>query len=700
VTGYKFVKPFYLIVLSLFVIQAILGINVQAQDVDATINGDKTSPTRPLLFWINNDYDVVNATGVINTNLVRCPPQSLTEQVCEQWDEIPQVQAGTFIANTSPNNLSRIESERDLEDFQPLLISLPLETDLKGIPQLPENATFSLRANNLSINLFRGLWNQGNDYLTDQTVMRNQVRVAFDFNGDGSVLSDEFIYAFPLNSTIAAQAEKVLNQQDIDRFFSQGKQAKFIFEGVESSPLICVTTPQDCYLELAIKRGSQVLSSQRIYMQLYDVKHFYDHYTVGIGQAQNGATVAATATNLHTTTLPHQYINIHSGLDQGFEDDYIMFVHGWRLPFSERIHFAETSFKRLYLSGYRGRFGTYTWPTGFFELPAHVYPDNRRGMFELYYSFIRGNEQNYGDSEVVARMASVPLTNLLNTLNSTNRVNIFAHSMGNVVVSEALRNAGGTQIVANYIASQAAEVAGAYNQDSNWMEYSFDGDIRAQTASEFEEAWRDNNVDSIFDSEFDIPPNRFTYTIPEIHGPTIPLLEERFSASERWGANYYANIGAAAGGVINFHNARDRALEAWEFNQITKPDFLGGPTYSYEFNSVCDDPPCDPLPDFEQGEQVEDVYTRGNDNLEWELATPINLVSAQILSHITPSRNGALGQNQENDTGSVINDHEPFNFGQSNQGHSAQFHFVYRDRSDYWEMLLERFGFTIEEAVN
>ncbi len=149
------VRRNYLIVLSLFVIQEILGINVQAQDVDATINGDKTSPTRPLLFWINNDYDVVNATGVINTNLVRCPPQSLTEQVCEQWDEIPQVTAGTFITNTSPTNLTRIESERDLEDSQPLLISLPLETDLKGIPQLPENATFSLRANNLSINLFR-----------------------------------------------------------------------------------------------------------------------------------------------------------------------------------------------------------------------------------------------------------------------------------------------------------------------------------------------------------------------------------------------------------------------------------------------------------------------------------------------------------------------------------------------------------------
>lgn len=671
-TGYKFVKPFYLIVLSLFVIQAILGINVQAQDVDATINGDKTSPTRPLLFWINNDYDVVNATGVINTNLVRCPPQSLTEQVCEQWDEIPQVQAGTFIANTSPNNLSRIESERDLEYFQPLLISLPLETDLKGIPQLPENATFSLRANNLSINLFRGLWNQGNDYLTDQTVMRNQVRVAFDFNGDGSVLIDEFIYAFPLNSNNAQQAEKVLNQQDIDRFFSQDKQAKFIFEGVESSPLICVTTPQDCYLELAIKRGSQV---------------------------QNGATVAATAQNLHTTTLPHQYINLNSGLDQGFENQYIMFVHGWRLPFSERIHFAETSFKRLYLSGYRGRFGTYTWPTGFFELPAHVYRDN-----ELV-GFLRGNEQNYGDSEAMARAAGVPLTNLLNVLNATNNVNIFAHSMGNVVVSEALRNAGSTQIVANYIASQAAEVASAYNQDANWMNYTFDvdpipilGDIDRdfeQSAQGVLDAWYFSNPGELLsqDTVFDMPPNFYTYDVPDEHGPTIPLLERRTASqeNENWGPNYYHTIDQAAGNIINFYNVSDAALDAWRFNQITKPDFLGGPRWNYEH--------------FQQNAEidlVQNIFRKDPPNtIEWELTTPINTASAEILAHIIPARTDSVGQSaQINTTGiSVVGDNLSLRdfipsgraFGESNQGHSAQFYFHFLGRERYWSNLLINF---------
>ncbi|NOX28200.1 MAG: alpha/beta hydrolase, partial [Gammaproteobacteria bacterium] len=690
-TGYKFVKPFYLIVLSLFVIQAIHGIDANAQDIAATINGDKTSPSRPLLFWVNNDYNVVNNSGAINTNLVRCPPQSLTEQVCEQWDEIPRVQAGTFITNTSPNNLSRIESERDLEDFQPLLISLPLETDLKGIPQLPENTTVSLRANNLSINLFRGLWNQGNDYLTDQTVMRNQVRVAFDFNGDGSVLSDEFLYAFPLNSNNAQQAEKVLNQQDIDRFFSQGKQAKFIFEGVESSPLSCITTPQDCYLEIAIKRGNQILASERIYLQLYDVKHFYDHYTVGIGQAQNGATVAATATNLHTTTLPHQYINIHSGLDQGFEEDYIMFVHGWRLPFSERIHFAETSFKRLYLSGYRGRFGTYTWPTGFFELPAHIYRDN-----ELV-GFLRGNEQNYGDSEAMARAAGVPLTNLLNALNATNNVNIFAHSMGNVVVSEALRNAGSTQIVANYIASQAAEVASAYNQDANWMDYTFDvdpvpilGDIDRdfeQSAQGVLDAWYFSNPGELFsqDTVFDMPPNFYTYDVPDEHGPTIPLLERRTAsqAQENWGPNYYHTIGQAAGNIINFYNVADAALDAWRFNQITKPDFLGGPRWNYEH--------------FQQNVEidlVQNIFRKDPPNtIEWELTTPINTASAEILGHIIPARTDSLGQSaQINTTGiSVVGDNFSLRgfipsdraFGQSNQGHSAQFYFHFLGRENY-----------------
>ena len=41
----------------------------------------------------------------------------------------------------------------------------------------------------------------------------------------------------------------------------------------------------------------------------------------------------------------------------------IAFVHGWRMPYDEYMQWADTTFKRLWQLGYKGRFYTFRWPT-------------------------------------------------------------------------------------------------------------------------------------------------------------------------------------------------------------------------------------------------------------------------------------------------------------------------------------------------
>ena len=93
-------------------------------------------------------------------------------------------------------------------------------------------------------------------------------------------------------------------------------------------------------------------------------------------------------------------------------------------------------------------------------------------------------------------------------------------------------------------------------------------------------------------------------------GAMTPVFERREAVQENWGGNYYNNINSSGSRIVNFHNADDAALKAWEFNQITKPDTLGGLNWLYGFETVCDPSEliCDPFPDIEDNERVRDIF--------------------------------------------------------------------------------------------
>jgi hypothetical protein len=214
----------------------------------------------------------------------------------------------------------------------------------------------------------------------------------------------------------------------------------------------------------------------------------------------------------------------------------------------EKDRYAETEFKRLYWQGYQGRFGSFRWPTTFTSYA-----------------------KTFDDSESNAWASAKGLLNLLTNLNAEYPGHIYltAHSHGNVVAGEALRQAtqqGLGQVVNTYVAMQGAVPSHAYDTNAP---------VRSL---------------GILDSG---TPNRYAHYYTD----SSPC---------------YFNGAAGAGTYVNFFNTNDWALtQLWEPDQDTKPDsgygynpvpgfFYRGdettvltfPTNTYELFSYCDEARC------------------------------------------------------------------------------------------------------------
>lgn len=382
---------------------------------------------------------------------------------------------------------------------------------------------------------------------------------------------------------------------------------------------------------------------------------------------------------------------------------------------SEKRSFADTTYKRLYWNGYQGQFAAVSWPTGWFDKPAHCY-----GVDSAILA--KGYPQNYNQSEVAARLTGVKLKNWLQAQKNKNAetsLHIIAHSMGNVVVSEALRHASAT-LVESYTASQAADVGGSYDPGVPDMEHkSVIPEVGDQAPIE---AWRTYNEGDYEHSDYAMPPDvyRFANMIVENEGAymithqktaTEKQLRDQFDTnSESYHNSRYGSLLGKAGRIVNFFNAQDAALSAWEINQLTKPDSTGGSEWEYSNEQLC-------LPsdyDYITGETISWAYPDGTScagpavldvasrfyrdgvELSWDPTLPVNgstaqIQFAQILGHIVPSHTNSLGPLDDLPVGFYGKD-DWWSFTNSNQGHSSQFHGYLSDperkRRDYWQSIL------------
>lgn len=217
-------------------------------------------------------------------------------------------------------------------------------------------------------------------------------------------------------------------------------------------------------------KGNVVVQNS-VNLQLQTVSQMYEHATVInpawiVNDTANGLGDLRTLPAGTIPSVAQITYNPYTGSSPQ-DNTMVVLVHGWRMKLSEMQDYGDTMFKRLYWQGYNGRFLAFTWPTGWTDT-------DRTGWTHLINDgeFLADPEsvQNYDRSEQKAWNSAPALYNLLVSLDGLygyQNVNILAHSMGNVVTSEALRIAA-TQakpvpVVNAYIATQAAVPAEAYD---------------------------------------------------------------------------------------------------------------------------------------------------------------------------------------------------------------------------------------------
>lgn len=236
-------------------------------------------------------------------------------------------------------------------------------------------------------------------------------------------------------------------------------------------------------LTLVIKKadGTEIGEGPGVWIDIVNIKSMYERakVTTNYAPAPNGVDYTMPLPSDFVTTQPPDPTMGWAPDERGFpfvpdpnEDttnkQYVIFVHGWRqsphdvqlglaIAYSSSMVFAETMYKRLWHSGYRGRFAAFRWPTFY----GGTSPDD---------DFVAGYT-TYNASEYRAWKSGESLKQYVNGQPSSDGSgtiglaagysrNVAAHSMGNIVVGSAFRQ--GLQ-VDQYMMLNAAVPAIAYD---------------------------------------------------------------------------------------------------------------------------------------------------------------------------------------------------------------------------------------------
>ncbi len=457
-------------------------------------NKDKTTKHAPYQFWVNDDRDEGH-TDV--------PPEGLLD-----WTK------------------DVIDQKRDLEDFTRLWISFKGLTDLVKSPGIqlrlewqPNDGTlpWSPAAGNPAIKLFPAAEaNGGRKYLDKNEWAETQSSTPFNTTY-GLVRRD-----FPLVLPLTQAALGALTEQQPNLYF--------LFEGVARGKGRLV-------LKL-LKNGQTVAEYPPLYLEIKDVKDMYERWTVGDVIEPNTSVVSSLDYQVWPAATAMQDLGPSQrplpAPTTAAESDYLLLVHGWNSsPFSKE-YVGNTAFKRLFWQGFKGRFGLFRWPTFHFEGAPPIH--------------------HFDASEHRAWASSLGLLSLINQFNAgpfAGKVRIIAHSMGNVVVSEALRRSQSGQIIHTYIASQAA--ISAHCLDATTTPMRFRLNLGPTTPDVYGYYWQNGAISQ----------------------------PHQWQSEGRPSYMHSDYLLGKAGRYFNYYNDKDAALDwpLWQLDQQTKPDA----GYGYEY---------------------------------------------------------------------------------------------------------------------
>ncbi len=598
---------------------------------------DATSASAPFRFWLNDDID--RRHTVDNTD--------------SEEDDI----GGAEASGRQPDWQSNyIQSKRDLEDFARIVVSAGGLSEALKNGNLYLGLKWSSATGTPAIKLYKHVEADGGlNYLADDATAGQQINTAFCIADIRDTATQ------PQNATrvLVEGADVFVLPTSLFSGLSEAQPKIFLlFEGCKPGQgqlqLVLLTRNGTNYSEVGVGPG--------VWMDLKKIGDMYEHWSVGQGPDPRGGgnpdAVAARIAALSGSGTAFQY---DAGTPSPEERKYLLYVHGWNMERWEKERFAETAYKRLYWQGYKGRFGLFSWPT-----------TNR---FEGNLANALFDRTNYNRGEWAAWKSAAPLRTLLQTLHGPgaygNQVYVVAHSMGNVVVGEALRlgsQHGSGQLVNTYVASQAAIPVHVYDGSStNLLDATGPLGISASTIGQF----------------------------PQTPNTVYP--------------DWLAGNGAAAGTRINFYNVNDFALwrDAWQLNQYLKPNLKDAPDqlWNYQFEDGLGAPPN--LHDsFIRFERFDDL---GNPVgiQEMQLGTQASIGDRyEIMSFAAESRSKALGGTPGNARlersvdlqGSAVwpvDFENPLRPHSSHKWHSAEFRSTIMRQKGYWKALLDERGFNL-----
>jgi hypothetical protein len=460
---------------------------------DAAVHDkDGTTAEKPYRFWVNNDRDAVGTEGV---------------------------EADVPVANQPDSGLENIACKRDLEDYARLWI------DLKGLAAIVKSGNgisvglqfkpfsgdaWQTEEPKPSIKIFKAVEADGGTlYVTDDNTANQQISGEYD------------VPVEDIHSASIVGTEPFILPDDFWSDVDETTPKHLIFEGVHAGKGRLVL--------VIYKNNEKIGEGGALYMDLRDIVNMYECWTVDPPNTTVPAN-GADPRNVAYISMRRWPVNQYSGFQYSAQDPedntYLVFVHGWNEDQPQKEMDADTSYKRLWWQGYKGRFAALQWPTNFGFVGAKEVWDRPQG---------------FDDGEFIAWRSARPLSALLGKFNNScpGQVYVMAHSHGNVVVGEALRLLGqaGTQIN-TYVACQAAVNSECYDPTMLF--------------------------------------GRFPLPFPLWTGPTT--------------MNVYPNwLTPNAAGVatkVNFFNLNDWALSplVWEADQELKPDI--GWSYSGPVNGT------------------------------------------------------------------------------------------------------------------
>ena len=544
---------------------------------------DKTTAEKPYRFWINDDRDI---EGTVDG---------------DDWEEDDIYVHPTANGGRDTDSFN-LEVARDLEDLTRVWI------DFSGInsvfPARDSSVKLKVRIDSSSaeragIILYQPVETSGGrQYLKDEGTGYNQLQ------GD---YGNELCRVGISSTEVPRRGWETLGADKVIHFLFEGLNkgdGKLIFELWKDGEKVCDLPAVD----LLLKKASEM----------------YETWTVGDVAAPGvsyGSWPASTATQTSGQNLPAP--------EKPEEKDYVMFVHGWNMESWEKETFASTMFKRMWHQGYKGRFGAYTWPT------FHSLPD----YFDT--SHFDGSEERAWNSAAPLHALTASLAGTFKDSSGKSLVRLYAHSMGNVVASEALRQMKANSSVHTYISAQAALSSHVWDNTTPEM-------------------------------------NFFTPATPNVYG--YHWQSSPTSKPHQWQPegrpSYMAPINMPSSTVfINHYNPLDWALSfaRWQLNQSLKPD------QGYHYDNAN---PIDP---------------NGLKDQFWE--SPAQVLSFpnnrfEIFAFAAESRSFATGQ--QGATGGMfkivdsVNLNGPgFEFGDKHRGHSAQFRSTIQKRWTYWTKALD-----------